>query len=235
MVLPSLFSKSTKKKHHDSLPHNHHPPSAQGTPPSSPEKKSFQRFAKDKAKDKDRERRPNSTNSSKSFSRSQRYDRDSHPLNLPPDELRRLSALSTMSDQATPQPMDIDRELTSSPVPSSPAAAHQAPGAFPKPATNGTTGEEETGPAPPPHRYATSPPPQSQATPQAPSPPAPPAVDAEACKALGNKFFKAREYQKAIDEYSKGERRILNSQSQFLPTVACRIWSHENFTFELGS
>ncbi|KAF2503235.1 TPR-like protein [Lophium mytilinum] len=200
MVLPSLFAKN-KKKHHNPQS-NSHPP-AQGTPPSSPEKKSFPRLAKDKDRDRDRDRRPNSTHSSKSYSKSSKYDRDSHPLNLPPDELRRLSALSTMSDHGTPQPMDVDREFTSSPVPSSPANPPQAPGAFPKTTPNGTSEEQEPGPRPPPHRYTTSPPPQSQPAAPAQSAPAPPAVDAEACKASGNKFFKAREYQKAIDEYSK--------------------------------
>lgn len=31
-----------------------------------------------------------------------------------------------------------------------------------------------------------------------------PPVDAEACKALGNKFFKTKQYEKAIEEYTKG-------------------------------
>ncbi|KAF2197881.1 TPR-like protein [Delitschia confertaspora ATCC 74209] len=204
MVLPSLFNKSSKKsKPHDS--HSKDQPASpsinpgsssqpQGTPPSSPEKKSFHKFQKD------RQRR----SSSYSSKRSSRYDRDSHPLNLPPDELRRLSA--TMTDQATPQPMDLD----SSPAPSSPAAA-QAPGAFPK--TNGTNNAEQDssapqpqGPAPPLHRYATSPPPQNQnnVPPKAPSPPPqPPTITAEEYKAAGNKFFKAKEYNMAIKEYSK--------------------------------
>lgn len=53
-------------------------------------------------------------------------------------------------------------------------------------------GDENNGaPAPPPHKE------------QADEAPAVPSVDAEACKAAGNKFFKAREWQKAIDEYTK--------------------------------
>ena len=200
MVLPSLFSKSSKKKQ-DATPNNNNTgTSSQGTPPSSPEKKAFPRISKDR--DRDRDRRSNSTHSNKSFSRSAKYDRDSHPLNLPPDELRRLS--SAMSDQPTPTPMDVDREFTSSPVPSSPANVPQAPGAFPK--ANASNGEEEAGPAPPPHRIPTSPPPQPQHQPQPPPQPQPqqPTADAEACKVSGNKFFKTKEYAKAILEYSKG-------------------------------
>lgn len=99
--------------------------------------------------------------------------------------------------------MDVDREFTSSPVPSSPANVPQAPGAFPK--ANASNGEEEAGPAPPPHRIPTSPPPQPQHQPQPPPQPQPqqPTADAEACKVSGNKFFKAKEYAKAIMEYSK--------------------------------
>ncbi|KAF1986816.1 TPR-like protein [Aulographum hederae CBS 113979] len=52
---------------------------------------------------------------------------------------------------------------------------------------------DEAGPAPPPHRVPTSPPPVQE----------PPAVDPEACKTAGNKFFKAKDYNRAIQEYSK--------------------------------
>jgi DnaJ family protein C protein 7 len=92
--------------------------------------------------------------------------------------------------------MDIDREYSSSPAPSSPAAEPKANG------LNGNT------PAPPPHRYTKSPPPQSAnyaATPEAATPPAEmPTIDAEEYKAAGNKFFKIKDYPAAIKEYSKG-------------------------------
>jgi DnaJ family protein C protein 7 len=203
MVLPSLFHKSSKKssKHPDPpkppklAPGTPVDKSNPGTPPSSPDKKSPDK--KPHARVKDRERR----SASYSSKRSSKYDRDSHPLNLPPDELRRLSssAMSAMADQPTPQPMDIDREVTASPPPSSPAAA--------TPKSNGANGDEDR-PAPPPHRYTTSPPPQSAtyaATPEAASPPAQlPTIDAEEYKAAGNKFFKIKDYPAAIKEYSKG-------------------------------
>ena len=80
----------------------------------------------------------------------------------------------------------------------------EVPGAFPGSAatasTNGVNGDgskavdssDGEGPAPPPHRT--------------PTPPV--KVDAEACKAAGNKFYKAGEYGRAIEEYSKGRSSL---------------------------
>jgi DnaJ family protein C protein 7 len=201
MVLPSIFSKSKKPKPKPAVPvlqpHSHSPASSnQGTPPSSPDKSTHSRV-------KDREQRTSTRRSSSSSKpashssrRSSRYDDDSHPLNLPPDQRKRFSH-SQMADQPTPTPMDIDRDVSSSPAPSSP------------PKTNGANGvHDDSRPAPPPHRYTTSPPPQGTnyaATPEAATPPAePPTIDAEEYKAAGNKFFKIKDYPAAIKEYSKG-------------------------------
>lgn len=195
MVLPSLFRKASHKVN----PTDRTPKlqtdaqkssAAQGTPPSSPDKKSHSRV---KDRERDRDRRSSASFSSK---RSSKYDRNSHPLNLPPDELRRLSSqMSAMQDQPTPTPMDIDRDQ--SPAPSSPAA----------PKANG----DAPRPAPPPHRYTTSPPPENAKyaqTPEESSPPAePPTIDAEEYKAAGNKFFKIKDYPAAIREYTKGASR----------------------------
>ncbi|KAH7402223.1 hypothetical protein DE146DRAFT_652761 [Phaeosphaeria sp. MPI-PUGE-AT-0046c] len=198
MVLPSLFTKSSSKKskHHtvpNLAPPSPAPSSTQGTPPSSPDKSSHSRV-------KDRERTSTRRSSSYSSRRSSKYDDDSHPLNLPPEQRKRFSAMSQMADQPTPTPMDIDREASSSPAPSSPAAA-QAPKA------NGVNGHDDSRPAPPPHRYTTSPPPQGTnyaATPEAATPPAEaPTIDAEEYKAAGNKFFKIKDYPAAIKEYSR--------------------------------
>ncbi|KAJ4361975.1 hypothetical protein N0V83_010916 [Neocucurbitaria cava] len=200
MVLPSLFNtgkSSSKKSKSNAIPNLAPRPSPQsnpGTPPVSPDKKSHARV-------KERERTSSRHSNSYSSRRSSKYDdRDQHPLNLPPEERQRLSfsAMSAMSDQPnTPQPMDVDREYSSSPAPSSPAAA-------PESKTNGVNGDR---PAPPPHRYTKSPPPQSAnyaATPEAATPPAePPTIDAEEYKAAGNKFFKIKDYPAAIKEYSK--------------------------------
>ncbi|KAF2746666.1 TPR-like protein [Sporormia fimetaria CBS 119925] len=204
MVLPSLFtkqaSKKSKKQATDGIPSPspsspslsrsntgplHHPHIHADSPPSSPDKRSYSRV-------KDRR------SSSYSSRRSSKYDRDSHPLNLPPDELRRLSssAMSQLNGQqnqpSQSQPMDVDRETTSSPAPN---------GAQP------ANGDRDDRPAPPPHRYTTSPAPQSAnyaATPEDASPPAQaPTIDAESYKAAGNKFFKIKDYPQAIKEYTK--------------------------------
>lgn len=221
MVLPSLFNKSAKKSSKTQDVPNLTPGSQsknnQGTPPSSPDKKSYHPL-------KDRERNKERRSSSYSSRRSSKYDRDSHPLNLPPDELRRLSssAMSQMSDQPTPQPMDVDREAASSPAntPASPAAP---------PKTNGTNGTEEPKPAPPPHRYTTSPPPPTAnyaATPEESSPPAQaPTIDAESYKAAGNKFFKIKDYPQAIKEYSKGAS--LAPSRRVLPCTGIVLLSYE--------
>ena len=121
---------------------------------------------------------------------------DVHPLNLPPEEReRRRSAMPVPADT-----MDVDHEDTDSSAASSPATA--PPSAFPD--ANGETYDTEinsdASPIPPPHRSkpAFSPPPIQQ-----------PALDGEACKTLGNKYFKNKDYVKAIAEYTKGEPQIL--------------------------
>ncbi|KAF2139534.1 uncharacterized protein K452DRAFT_327997 [Aplosporella prunicola CBS 121167] len=179
MVLQGIFTKTSKKKtNHEAepaspnrSPTHHHSPRHSASSTSLPERRS-----KPSAKDhrSERHRRPDSSSpSKKSFSRSSTFDRNTHPLNLPPEERRRLSVLSAMSDQQQPpsSPMDAD-----SPAPANGSAE-----------TNG----DKAAPPPPPHRTPTSPPPQADA------------VDPEACKAAGNKFFKAKEYDKAIKEYTK--------------------------------
>lgn len=195
MVLPSFFASSKKSSKTRDIPNLAPRPSPQataGTPPASPDKHTH-------SKVKDRERSSSRRSSSYSSKRSSKYDRDSHPLNLPPEERQRLSSQMSAMDQPTPQPMDIDREHSSSPAPSSPVAD--------TPKTNGANGAPD-GPAPPPHRYTKSPPPPTAnyaATPEAATPPAePPTIDAEEYKAAGNKFFKIKDYPRAIEEYSKG-------------------------------
>lgn len=76
-------------------------------------------------------------------------------------------------------PMDVDTDA-------------DMPGAFVN--GNGSTDHDQTdgddSPAPPLHKT--------------PSPPPKPSIDPEACKALGNKYFKAKDYTAAIAEYTKG-------------------------------
>lgn len=122
-------------------------------------------------------------------------NRDSHPLNLPPEELRRLSAAMAAQEGAR-NSMDID---SNGPVSSqngdSPATPLKpAPGGFPESANGAVNGvnadqQDEKSPTPPPHRV-----PMAEK----------PTVDAEAAKAAGNKFFKAKDYSRAVTEYTKG-------------------------------
>lgn len=132
--------------------------------------------------------------SKKSEKKKAKPDKNSHPLNLPPDQLRQLSAAMAEAN-ANGDPMDVDEPQppTSSMKTSPPVTPLQsAPGAFPDSTTNDDTNgvnghDNEKSPTPPPHKE-----------------PPPPPVDAEACKAAGNKFFKAKDFPRAILEYTKG-------------------------------
>lgn len=134
------------------------------------------------------DKRPNSPRSSKSFTRgrAKKAEDAEHPLNHYRPE-RFSSAAMTTSDGGV--------NLGSDPMQTTPAP--ETPGAFPMNGVNGDhfdEEQEESGPVPPPHQIQSSPLPQPEKL----------AVDAEACKAAGNKFYKAKQYQMAIDEYSKG-------------------------------
>lgn len=128
-----------------------------------------------------------------------KHDPNTHPLNLPPDQLRQLftAQMARQEAEANRSSMSMDRDtpevseqnfVNGSSPPATPS--RDTPGAFPEHpsdhSTNGTTASDERSPTPPPHRV----------TPQK--------VDPEACKAAGNKFFKAKDYERAIAEYTKG-------------------------------
>ncbi|TGJ87732.1 hypothetical protein E0Z10_g1049 [Xylaria hypoxylon] len=145
------------------------------------------------------QREQQKSRSSRSFgrhssdSRRGKLDLNTHPLNLHPDEIKRLSALSAMSDRSSFDKMDVDKENSAQP-PSSPPPLQQqksftvpinSPTSAPKLEINGE------GPAPPPHRSNPSSPVPSDAE------------QAENYKSLGNKSFKDRQYKKAIKEYSQ--------------------------------
>jgi DnaJ family protein C protein 7 len=182
-----FFSKSSKKSKNPTATEEQS--DLARSPPrksSSPTKSKARR-----AKDETQSPRPTTplSRTSRTFTKSRStsdsprysYDPNSHPLNLPPDEIRRLSALSTMADS-----MDVDTE-------------QQMPGSFDAPQTNGTSNGEEA-PAPPPHKSSPSSLDDAAAAPA----PAPTAEDAEAFKTEGNKFYKNKEYKKAIEAYTKG-------------------------------
>jgi DnaJ family protein C protein 7 len=137
------------------------------------------------------------TGSSSATSYRKKHDLDTHPLNLHPDEYKRLSALSAMSDRSSFDKMDVDREPSAAPPSSPPADQPSQSGpqiTIPiSPPTNGNKSPVNgEGPTPPPHKSN-------------PSSPVPSAADeAEAYKAAGNKFFKDKDYKNAIVQYTKG-------------------------------
>lgn len=115
---------------------------------------------------------------------------ETHPLNLPPEEraFYQFANMAAAEDKPASTPVNGDD------VPSSPAPS--APGAFPTANGSGDDAHENgEAPQPPPHKTPSSPPPAE--------PEAPPA-DPEDHKAQGNKFFKLQQYDKAIEEYTKG-------------------------------
>jgi DnaJ homolog subfamily C member 7 len=192
MVLRGLFSK--KKPSDDDLVNS---PDADRSPRApSPSKKSLK-----KSQSTSRDSRPGSARSSSSRSPTKSsprfpYDRNSHPLNLPPEQRQRLSA--AMSDPPTPMDIDYDGPspaavpVPSSPPPQSPQPPQpsQLPQSMPGALNMTGNANGDGSPVPPPHRKQTSPP--------------PPLADAEAFKAAGNKFFKTKDYEQAIIEYTKG-------------------------------
>jgi len=186
MVLPNLFSKSSSKKRSDSIISKENRKTSRSSS-RSPTKTSPSKPPSKVIKDPEL---PSSRTSSRRGNSRHQLAADTHPLNLPPEEReRRRSAMSVPSEPNTP--MDVDSEALANDAPSSPTpmtwtASQQS---------NGTSREHVNGddsPIPPPHgsNPATSPPPK-------------PTIDAEACKALGNKYFKAKDYSKALQEYSK--------------------------------
>ena len=148
---------------------------------------------------RDRERIPRKGSGSRSTYRTQ-YFGDTHPLNLPPDERdRRRSAMSSDSEQDDESyQMDVDSET--------PEPHQHVNGMSDSDQMNG-----DASPIPPPHHKSPSPPPK-------------PAYDPEACKATGNKYFKAKDYPRAVQEYTKGEKSppgscTVNMHRQHAPSI----------------
>ena len=174
MVLPHFFSKSSPKK---KTSESSNPAPDKTRPANSPSRSPQKKTSPTK--------RPHRSSRQSSA-------RDTHPLNLPPDEReRRRSAYSAMSDP--PTSMDMDQEDASSADPSSPPPSTQGTSSGSNGVNHANGPDTDDSPIPPPHKNPTSPPPQPK-----------PAVDAEACKSAGNKFFMMKDYDKAIREYTKG-------------------------------
>ncbi|KAM0299536.1 hypothetical protein HYE67_007612 [Fusarium culmorum] len=121
-------------------------------------------------------------------SRRPKYEPETHPLNLPPEERKRLSALAAAMNGNS---MDVDSEPVSgarSTTPPNPKANAQAN--FSVPIPNGSS-HDDGAPPPPPHKSNPG------------SPTITPEEDAESYKNAGNRFFKEKNYYKAIEQYSK--------------------------------
>ncbi|KAF7879542.1 hypothetical protein EAF04_000737 [Stromatinia cepivora] len=192
----------------------------------SPLKKSYSRSSKNKEEEhikSEEKQHSGQTKSSRIRPKSSAYpSRNSfdpnttHPLNLPPDQLRRLSTQVRMSE-----PMDIDVESSSStrnpspppatssqsntqpstPKPAEPASkpsSKSAPKPIPQPSAPNGQNATANGEGPPP------PPPAHKSNPTSPQAVAPPTLeDAETFKDAGNRYYKAKQYKKAIEEYTK--------------------------------
>jgi len=212
-----FFSKSAKKAEDDEYNSQSEPsspvksptkPPAKAPPKSSAASSSSQRPAPrpESPSLRDAKARP-----SRSFarqptdpgSRRKKIDPDTHPLNLPPEQRKRFSAMSA-NNINNRSSMDIDREppsgTPSSPPPQQPASqATPSSSASKMPAAAAANGVpspmniDSDVPVPPPHRSQPS------------SPTPSPLEEAEAYKAAGNRFFKEKDYKRAIEEYSKGE------------------------------
>ena len=203
MVLPGFLKTSPKKKSTtNTKEHN----TSTDSLPSSPTKRSGSK-SPTKSLRESRSSRKNSTTRNSYHS----YSADTHPLNLPPDEReRRRSAMSPQSDP--PTPMDIDSEEPAVNIPSSPPPVTRAPPQEPNGDRQDSQMNGDGTPIPPPHGVNTR-----------SSPPPKPAIDPEACKALGNKYFKAQDYKKAIKEYTKGWSRFCR---RLHDCALCSLWTN---------
>ncbi|KAJ2906828.1 hypothetical protein MKZ38_010326 [Zalerion maritima] len=139
-----------------------------------------------------------------SSSRRSKYDKidpDTHPLNLPPEQRKRLSSqLNNTRQRTSMDRMDIDKDIPSSPAQSQPQRqtsfnANAMPSPTKTSVVNGGASNDGA-PVPPPHRT---------------SPGSPTSDEAETQKAIGNKFFKEKDYKKAIEHYTKATALKPNS------------------------
>lgn len=193
-----------------------HPHPASPSQPAAPAQRERERERDSKSRSSRSFVRHSSDHISSSSRRS-KHDPNTHPLNLPPDEYKRLSALSAMSDRSSIDKMDVDKETPPNPPSSPPATSQpqaQAQASYTVPISSPTNGTKDapvkaqaksptngerpapasrSGPAPPPHGSR-------------PSSPVPTTADeAESYKAAGNKFFKEKDYRNAIIQYTKGK------------------------------
>ncbi|CAK7269681.1 hypothetical protein SEPCBS57363_003724 [Sporothrix epigloea] len=180
------------------------------------------------------------TSSHSSSSRRRKVDPNTHPLNLPPEERKRLSLLSSMSNRnsadtdrdtpgvvsgaaspSSPKPLQNSQTKKSSQPPMQPAQPAAQSASSPPPASNGTVPVNTSSsngnvPVPPPHKT--------------PAPTA--AEEAETFKNLGNKYFKDKSYHAAITEYTKAVNLVPQSAT-YLSNRAAAYMSASNYTAAL--
>ncbi|KAI9645910.1 hypothetical protein NHQ30_005347 [Ciborinia camelliae] len=230
----NLFSKSPRKPKKTS--DNEEGVQTESPRSKSPLKKSYSRTSKNREEENiksEDKQQSGSTKSSRIRPKSSAYpSRNSfdpnttHPLNLPPDQLRRLSTQVRMSE-----PMDLDVDSPSSArnpspppatnsqpntQPSTPKSAEPVPKPSSKPAPktspqpSATNGQnvpvDGEGPPPPPPAHKSNP-----TSPQAVAPPTP--EEAEAFKDSGNRYYKVKQYKKAIEEYTKAVEAMPSSST----------------------
>ncbi|KAK5989912.1 DnaJ-like protein [Cladobotryum mycophilum] len=202
-------------------PNNNPEPSAPTTKSSStspnrkPSRPLSYRDVKSSSSTKSRLSR-HSTDPGSSSRRSAKFDPDTHPLNLPPEERKRLSELSTAA-MSNRNSMDVDKEPVNgaaSPPPAKSTASAQKNFAVPIP--NGMNHDEDAAPPPPPHKSN-------------PSSPIPTTLeDAEIYKTAGNRYFKEKNYAKAVEQYSKAVDLFPNS-ALYLGNRAAAYMSSGNY------
>ncbi|KAI6246148.1 DnaJ subfamily C member 7 [Erysiphe necator] len=138
------------------------------------------------------------------------YSSDLHPLNLPPEQRRKLSVLSNMPD---PEHMDEDTDTTN--TTSNPSKINVNPLVREGSKKNGCSpSTNEEGPVPPPHRSNSNSPIVITSS---------PAEEAEIYKCAGNKHYKAKDYKKAIEEYTKAVQRQPSSATYLNNRAAAYI------------
>ncbi|KAI0114887.1 hypothetical protein F4814DRAFT_297267 [Daldinia grandis] len=155
-----------------------------------------------------------------SSSRRSKIDTDIHPLNLPPEELKRLSAQYNMNSRNSVDKMDLDKDTPAVPPTSPPPLQTQSFTIPVNPSpTNGAkkdANDEAEGPAPPPHRSN-------------PSSPVPTDAEAaEAHKADGNRSFKQKDYARAIAEYTSAIQ-LMPNEPTYLSNRAAALMSDRQY------
>lgn len=175
MPLPNIFSSSSKKRSNSSNKRNVQRSSPGSPSRATPPPKSPSKSFKTPTESA-QPRYPDLSRPSATRSNSHRPSlTDTHPLNLAPAEREWRRSFMSTADESVRSSMDVDSETEYT-------------------NTNGDTNHAQTNheiiPPPPPHKN--------------PSPPPKPSIDPEACKALGNKYFKAKDYTRAVAEYTKG-------------------------------